>query len=434
MTHLIFRCLVKSVCWRRSQLILLQKNNVNDVLIFYQDKYYCQSSLNEFAELTLSLGGGVKMTDDINEYEELILRLIRENPFISQQELSEIVGVSKPSIANIISGLIKKEYVLGKAYVFNETAPIICIGGANLDRKFYAKYELTSETSNPVKSSRTVGGVARNIAENLGRMGEEVILISVCGKDSEWKEIYDLSSPFMNLEHVAQFENASTGSYTAVLDKNGDLSLAFADMDVYENITPELLIKDSNILKRAKCIVADLNCPRETIDFLCSFVSKHDIPLVLIPVSSPKMNRLPLTLNAVSWLIVNKDETEAFLNVKINDEKDWKNSITKWLALGVKNVIVTNGAKGVMTGAENGEIHYFPAIETPMVVDVTGAGDSFCSGVIYSWLQEKEFDYIIKSGLVNAHKTIMSKYTVRQELSQKQFSLDMEEFSNGKLY
>lgn len=304
--------------------------------------------------------------------------------------------------------------------------PIICIGGANIDRKFYAKYKLTNETSNPVKSSKTVGGVARNIAENLGRLGEEVILISACGQDSEWKEIYDLSSPYMKLEHVAQFEHSSTGSYTAVLDQNGDLSIAFADMDVYEHLTPELLIKNSNLLRSAKCIVVDLNCPGETIDFLCSFTSKYHIPFVIIPVSSPKMNRLPKTLNAVSWLIVNKDETETFMDIQINDDKDWEYSVKKWLELGVQNVIVTHGSKGVMTGVENGEIRYYPAIETPMVVDVTGAGDSFCSGVIYSWLQNQEFDYIIKSGLINAHKTIMSKYTVRQELSPKQFALDME--------
>ncbi|AXN41594.1 carbohydrate kinase [Peribacillus butanolivorans] len=366
------------------------------------------------------------MANDINEKEELILDMIRENPFISQQELSEIVGISKSSIANIISGLIKKEYVFGKAYVLNEIAPIVCIGGANVDKKFYTKYKITNETSNPVRSSRSVGGVARNIAENLGRLGEDVTLISASGLDSEWKEIYDLSSPFMNLEHVSQNENLTTGSYTAVLDMNGDLSIALADMDVFENITPELLIKNSNILRRAKCIVVDLNCPSETIDFLCFFTSKHNIPLVIIPVSSPKMNRLPKTLNAVSWLIVNKDETETFMNIKINDEEDWGNSVKEWLDLGVKNVIVTNGSKGVMTGSENGEIHYFPAIETPIVVDVTGAGDSFCSGVIYSWLQKKEIDFIIKAGLVNSHKTIMSKYTVRQELSKKQLMLDME--------
>lgn len=366
------------------------------------------------------------MTDTITEKEELILGMIKENPFISQQELSDLAGISMSSIAKITSELIKKEYIMGKAYVLNETNPIICIGGANVDRKFYAKYEITNETSNPVKSSSSVGGVARNIAENLGRLGEEVVLISASGYDSEWEEIYDLSSPFMNLEHVAQFENSSTGSYTAVLDKNGDLSIALADMDVYEKITPELIIKNSKFLRRAKCIVVDLNCPRETIDYICSFTSKYTIPLVIIPVSSPKMDRLPKTLSAVSWLIVNKDETETFMNIKINDEKDWEASVKKWLELGVKNVIVTNGSKGVMSGVENGGTQHFPAIETPRVVDVTGAGDSFCSGVIYSWLQKKEIDYIIKSGLVNAHKTIISKYTVRQELSQKQFILDME--------
>ena len=29
-------------------------------------------------------------------------------------------------------------------------------------------------TSNPVKSTKSIGGVARNIAENLGRLGENV--------------------------------------------------------------------------------------------------------------------------------------------------------------------------------------------------------------------------------------------------------------------
>lgn len=362
-----------------------------------------------------------------NENEDLILGMIKERPLISQHELSELTGLPNSSIAEIISGLIKNEHISGNAYVLNENSPIICIGGANVDRKLYAKFEISNGTSNPVKSSRTIGGVARNIAENLGRLGEQVVLISASGNDLEWKEIYDMSSPFMNLEHVTQFENASTGSYTAVLDKNGDLSIALADMDIFEEITPELLEKDSNILKCAKCIVVDLNCPVETVEFLCSFATEHTMPLIIIPVSSPKMNRLPKTLDAVSWLIVNKDETETFMNIKINDDKDWEKSVERWLELGVKNVIVTNGSKGVLTGSENGEIRYFPAIEEPVVVDVTGAGDSFCSGVIYSWLQKKDFDYIIKSGLVNAQKTILSKHTVRQELSQKQFKLDMEE-------
>lgn len=322
-----------------------------------------------------------------------------------------------------------KELILNK----NEKQPIICIGGANVDRKLYAKHDIENGTSNPVKSSKTVGGVARNIAENLGRLGEEVTLISVGGNDLDWKEIANVSSPFMNLKHVAQLENASTGSYTAVLDQHGDLSIALADMDIYEEITPALLKKNSSILKSAKCIVVDLNCPAETIDFLCEFTSKHDIPFIVIPVSSPKMNRLSRSLPAVDWLIVNKDETETFMNTTIDSFSDWADSVKQWLELGVKNVIVTNGEKGVVAGAVNGGVQYYPAVETPAVVDVTGAGDAFCSGVIYSWLQKQEIDYIIKSGLVNAHKTIISKYTVRQELSERQIKIDMEAILNEKI-
>ncbi|WP_285768459.1 carbohydrate kinase family protein [Peribacillus sp. SI8-4] len=316
-----------------------------------------------------------------------------------------------------------------------QKSPIICIGGANIDKKLYTQNEIVNKTSNPVLgSSRTVGGVARNIAENLGRLGEEVILLSARGNDADWLDIYQSSSPFMNLEHVMTIADLATGSYTAVINKNGDLSLALADMKIFDYITPDLLLKNIELLLMAKCIVVDLNCPRETIEFLGSFTAKHHIPLVIIPVSSQKMSALPGKMNAVSWLIVNKDETETYLNVKINDRNDWENSVRVWLELGVENVIVTNGSNGVVTGAANGEIQHFPSIETPIVADVTGAGDSFCSGVIYSWLQQNDFDHVIKSGLVNAHKTIMSKYTVRQELSEKQFKLDMEEFSNEKIY
>lgn len=369
------------------------------------------------------------MKQDLNKSEQLILKLIKENQFISQNELAEKVGLSRSSIANFISGLVKKEYIFGKAYVLNETRPIVCIGGANVDRKLHAKEGIISGTSNPVRSTQSIGGVARNIAENLGKVGEDVVLLSVSGNDSDWKEIYDLSAPFMNMDYVSQFENASTGSYTAVLNSEGSLEVALADMDIYEYITPELLMKNSTVLRKARCIIVDLNCPSETIEFLCSFASKYHIPISVIPVSSPKMKRLPKNLNAVNWLITNVDETEAFMNCQIETAEDWKWAVEKWLDFGVANVIITNGANGVMAGGKEESVRHFASIETPTVVDVTGAGDSFCAGVLFAWLQKQQFDAVIQSGIVNAHKTLLSKYTVRQDLSKDQFQIDLEELT-----
>ena len=223
----------------------------------------------------------------MNENEKLILNLIKENPFISQQELSDKVGLSRPAVANIISGLVKKEYVQGKAYVLNEQNPIVCIGGANIDRKFHITDELVQGTSNPVTSETSIGGVARN-AENLGRIGEDVLLLTTSGNDAEWQHISDLSSPFMNVDYVEKISSESTGSYTALLDQHGSMTMGFADMSVYDKITPEFMIKNTYLLNKSKCIIADLNCPKETIEFLCSYAEKKKIKLVLIAVSDLK--------------------------------------------------------------------------------------------------------------------------------------------------
>lgn len=363
----------------------------------------------------------------MTDKEQLIVELIRKNPYVSQQELAESLGLSRPSIANMISGLIRKGNILGRAYILNESQQIICIGGANVDRKLHVKEKAHLGTSNPAASTQSVGGVSRNIAENLGRLGKDVTLLTASGADSDWSFIADSSSLYMNLDQVAQIPGMATGSYTAVLDNEGELIIALADMEVYESITPDWLRKHDILLSRAQCIVADLNCPKETLQFLCHFAKNHERPIVLIPVSSPKMNRLPDDLEGVTWLITNRDESEMFLNTEIHTEEQWKQALEKWLLLGIENVVITNGKKGAMIGNKQEGIFHIPSIETKEIVDVTGAGDAFSSAVIYSWLEGKKLSDIAKAGAVNASKTLQSPYTVRHDLSAAQLQKDMEE-------
>lgn len=310
---------------------------------------------------------------------------------------------------------------------FSGEAPIICIGGANIDRKLYVKDRIMAETSNPVTSSKSVGGVARNIAENLGRLGEPVTFLTVRGADTDWLEINRVSASFMDLTHVEEIPGSATGSYTAVLDPLGDLSIALADMDIFDQLTPALLAEKVDVLKTAKCIVADLNCSQEAIEYLREFALMHQIPFAIIPVSSPKINHLPEVFEGVEWLIVNRDETETYFGIEMDSEAKWREAVSMWRAKGIPNVIVTNGKKGVMASAHDEEIKHYEAILTPGVVDVTGAGDSFCSAVIHSWLAGKTLDEVVQAGLVNSHKTIQSKYTVRHELSKQQLQKDVEE-------
>ncbi len=363
----------------------------------------------------------------LNEKEKKLYQLIKNDPYSSQQELANALGLSRPSIANMISDLIKKGFILGKAYVLNESEQVFCIGGANVDRKFHAKKKLQLGTSNPIHSEQSAGGVARNIAENLGRIGMDATLLTAAGTDTEWSFIEKASSPYMNLDYVASFIDESTGSYTAVLDANGDLTFALADMDVYERITPEFIRQHASVMSQAKCLVADLNIPQNTLEMLCEFAGNHAIPIVLVTVSAPKMDRMPTNLKHVTWLITNKEETEAYLKKALTTRADWENAVNDWLQLGISNVVVTNGNQGAMLGNHAEGIRFTASGKPKRIADVTGAGDAFSSAVIFAWLEGKSLEDIGKAGTANATKTLESTFTVRQNLTEAQLQKDMEE-------
>ncbi len=60
--------------------------------------------------------------------EREIIDLLKKNPLISQDDLAIHLGISRSSIAVHISNLMKKGFILGKGYVFNQETSIVVIG------------------------------------------------------------------------------------------------------------------------------------------------------------------------------------------------------------------------------------------------------------------------------------------------------------------
>ena len=59
---------------------------------------------------------------------------------------------------------------------------MLVLGAAGLDVVGHLESELKPATSNPARIRRSHGGVARNVAENLARLGQPVRLITVVGE------------------------------------------------------------------------------------------------------------------------------------------------------------------------------------------------------------------------------------------------------------
>lgn len=354
----------------------------------------------------------------MNEKEKLVFQLIKKNPYLSQLEMAEQLGMSRPALANMISSLIKRGEILGRAYVLPEKNQIIAIGGANVDRKFTIEQNVQLGTSNPATVTETVGGVARNIAENLGRLGNRVSLVTVMGDDHDSTFIEQSCNSMINLDLVEKLNEYKTGSYTAVLDGEGELVISMANMEIYDQLLPAILKKYEPALQNASCIVIDLNCPLETVEYVRDFAIEQKIPLSVVPVSSPKMKNMPQDLHGVDYFICNRDEAEMFLTMKLETYEHYEKAVKAMLEKGAEYVVLTLGEHGVMAGHADKVTHY-KAILTKNIVDVTGAGDAFVSAFLHGILNDEELEEAIQLGLTNASKTLQSDKTVRDDLTKE---------------
>lgn len=361
----------------------------------------------------------------MNTNEKSIMEIIKENPYITQKEIGEELDLPRSTVATIISNLTQKNLIKGRAYILNEVhSEVFVIGGMNVDRKYTLDDTLELKTSNPVSSESFVGGVGRNIAENLGRLGHKVFMISLAGFDQDYEFIKKNSSGFIDFRYVKQIPDYATGAYSAILNKDGEMEIAIADMNIYDQMDLDFVKSYNHILKDAKLIVMDLNIPKESVEYIINFAKINNIKLVIIPVSSPKINRLPKNLDGVSYIIVNQDESEKYFDIKINSDEDFEKLANMWIESGVEEVVVTRGKSSSFYKNKDGITkEVFPPI-TENVIDVTGAGDSFSAGIIHGILEELEFDETLELGMTNSYYTIQSKNTVRDNLNRENINIE----------
>lgn len=94
--------------------------------------------------------------------EREILEIIKKNPYVSQNEIGEILNIKRTSVAVHISNLTSKGYLKGRGYILNDTTGDLCvIGGCNLDFIARSFDKINMYDSNPGYLEYSFGGVAK---------------------------------------------------------------------------------------------------------------------------------------------------------------------------------------------------------------------------------------------------------------------------------
>lgn len=354
----------------------------------------------------------------LNEKEKLILQYIKTNPYITQHELAEKISLSRSRVAGYISNLMKKGVIKGRAYILQEEETILCVGGLNIDKKARLKSPFRLYDSNPVTVSETLGGVARNIAENLARLNVNTSLLTAVGKDAYGGSVLTEVHERIDVSPSIELTNERTGTYTAVLNEAGEMEFALADMDIYDRITVEMLSDKWTQILGASYVVLDTNFPQEVNEQIVRKVKSNNGYVIVVPVSTKKMDRLPETLSEIDYFICNEEELHTVAAMFHMKESSLQKTMEKVMTLGIKNLIVTLGKNGVSYISEDGSKGQLPSMKVK-VADVTGAGDSLAAGIVYGLQKGESLHNACQLGIACASITLQTEQTVNDRLSEE---------------
>lgn len=293
-----------------------------------------------------------------------------------------------------------------------EISSITCIGGAAVDRKYHALDSIQPGTSNPVRSERSFGGVARNVAENIARLGVSVSLVSILGKDENGQALLDdLKRLGIGIRLLAASDTHATAEYVAVLQPDGELAFGLADMAIFDELAPALL-KTINLESQNDWLFADCNLPSETMHALIDIARQRSLTLAVDAVSTPKAARLPRDLTGIGVLFLNLDEARSYLG-EIEATPD--EAATRLRTCGAERVVLTLGENGLVAADRSG-VHQIGAVGAK-IVDATGAGDALIAATLMSLLKGHALTEAARLGTVAAALTVESTASVRPDLS-----------------
>ncbi|XP_062124734.1 uncharacterized protein LOC133837841 [Drosophila sulfurigaster albostrigata] len=378
--------------------------------------------------------------------------------------LSHIAGITKgrslqANIALIknnaaVAAQIASAWVAGNGQQCGDSRepkkkPVV-VGASILDLSFRVKdthgLHLDGATYKSV-AKHAAGGVGRNIAEGIYKLYGEVNLISAVGNDHFAQMLRQLMPAALQSNLIVDAQHA-TSLCSVIFDRLGDCKLILGDMDVHDSITTAALKAKSELFSQAPLIVMDSNLSEQAMSSTLQLAQQFQVPVFFEPTDmfiAGKPFKLPAELTQhIRLLKPNLHElktiVEAITGQPVKHQPDTKQEQsellkqTKELLRQIDThfncIIATLGNHGVLLSirsdaeadpskllslspsGEHTTLFYAPP-KLQHIVNVSGAGDSFCAGFITALLKQcHTLDECVAIGFASAERALLSESAV----------------------
>ena len=295
-------------------------------------------------------------------------------------------------------------------------APVVACGGANADIHSRLLAPARMRDSNPGAVSFSAGGVARNIAENIARLGFPCRLLSAVGADAFGQMVLAACrTAGIDTDAVYRSKAESTSVYLDINDCAGDMLIASSDMHILGTLPGTYFAEQEELLSSAAAIIADGNLSEQQLSALLS--AKGSTPVCVDPVSAAKAPRFLPFLSAIDTIKPNRLELEVLSGLPCESDTAIREAAEAVLKRGVHRIAVSLGAKGCYYADTDGAAFFasLPPVACP--VSATGAGDSFTAGLIAGLLLGYTPQKAVSLALGCGALTVQSALTVSPSLS-----------------
>ena len=312
-----------------------------------------------------------------------------------------------------------QQYEKEKESSSNKGGYVCVIGAANIDIVGFPNNPLRYKDDNIGRINISMGGVGRNIAENLVRLGLPVKLICPYGDDILGEQLVAHCNEIgIDIKDSLFLSNQPSSVHTSIMDGENDLALGISDMGICDKMSEEFIVSKKEIIANAALVVLETNIPAPILTQIVK--DNPDKKYFLDTVSGSQCIRAKGVLHHLFILKTNQLEAEIISGIKISDKKDQHRVADYFHEKGIEHVFITLGAKGVFYSNGKLAINIFPKKDN--IVNTNGAGDAFSAGVVYGFVNNYPESTWARMGMACAELTVMHEDTVNPKINNGIFN------------
>ncbi|MGE5431317.1 MAG: ribokinase [Syntrophomonadaceae bacterium] len=273
------------------------------------------------------------------------------------------------------------------------TKGILVVGSANMDMVVVCEdFPKPGETILGRQFGMFAGGKGANQAVCSAKLGGNTFFVGKMGNDIFRDKLsQNMKSDGVKLDYLLIDNSEPTGIALISVNGYGQNEIVVVSGSNMK-LMPEDIKLHEEAFKNAGVVITQLEIPLETVMETARIAKEQGAVFILNPAPA---RRLPdELLNLVDYITPNEIELGMLSGIPVIDTDSAVLSAKRLVDMGVKNVIVTLGAKGaLLVDGKRSELFSTREVD---VVDSTAAGDAFNGSLAFALAEGKTIDEAVK--------------------------------------